>query len=99
VTRRGDPPPFPFTSRELLHARCGRPVGEHPGGNVAACRFEPDPEIEFVETDPNVPVVTVCGLPEQIPPQLLRALADLGTAAAAAFDVPYTVVEVDRDEP
>jgi hypothetical protein len=92
-----------LASIRYLHDRCGRPVEEHPHPHAPAlgCPFPERPPVEFRQAprpDPAVPVVTVCGLPEQVPPELVRALAELGMAAARAFDVPFVVVESDREE-
>lgn len=45
-------------------------------------------------TAPGDPVVTVCGLPDDAPPELLAALAAIGRAAAEAFGEPGEPVEV-----
>lgn len=41
------------------------------------------------------PPVTVCGLPDDAPPELGRALAELGRAAAEAFGEPVEVIVSD----
>lgn len=93
----GDLPPLPpevadmLRPENLLHGRCGRRIDEHPYGlPEVACPFPPLPERAF-RVIPTRPVVTVCGLPEDPSPDLLRALAALGAAAAEAFGEPVTV--------
>jgi hypothetical protein len=45
-------------------------------------------------TRPEEPQITVCGLSEDVPPEVLRALADIGRAAAEAFGEPGDPVTI-----
>lgn len=75
-----------MSGRPVTEPRC--PLGYRDArcgrfGERGPCGCEP-PELE----------VTVCGLPDDTPPEVLRALADLARAARDAFGEPDDAVTV-----